>query len=321
MLPALPALVLLAAPPPPVLPLPEAEALLLKAFDDGEPLPDLRVAPADRAGVAWLRSVAQDPVPRSPFARGSRGDREVRALETLLSTATPPAEALVRLNLAWAGSHLRLWKEGQRLIRQGLWGPELRRAWEDRLLDLDGPPAVRSWALRHALCFALAEGAEDRFGELREAWGEAAQDLFRAFQRAYGLLGAPAPRLPLWTLPGLEAVEVALADRPGIRVRLEPPDRDPLVPPPGIDLWIVPSQQGLQPPEDPVLRGAELAEGRALAERFRRAGLTGHLASSRAPFEALALVFFPVELRVDAQGRIAWIRMGDAARVQPRPTP
>lgn len=321
MLPALPALVLLAAPPQAVLPLPEAEATLLMALDDGNPLPDLRVASRDRAGLGWLRSVAQDPAPRNPFPKGSRGDREVRALETLLRIAEPPVEGLARLDLAWAGSHLRLWKEGQQRIRQGLWGPELRRAWEDRLLDLDGPPVVRGWALRHALCFALAEGAEGRFGELREAWGEAAPDLFQAFQRAFGLVGAPAPRLPVWTLPGLEATELVLADRPGARVRLEPPDQDPLLPPPGIDLWIVPSQLGLQPMEDPFLRGSELKEGRVLAERFRRAGLAGYLASSRKPFEDLAFVYFPVELQVDVQGRVAAIRMGDAARVQPRPTP
>lgn len=321
MLPALPALVLLAAPPQPAHPLPEAEATLLMALDDGSPLPDLKVAPRDRAGVAWLRSVAQDAAPGNPFPKGSRGDREVRALEALLGATEPPAEDLARLELAWAGSHLRLWKEGQRRIRQGLWGTALRRTWEDRLLDLDGPPVVRGWALRHALCFALAEGDEDRFGGLREAWGEAAPDLFRAFQRAFGLLGAPAPRLPVWTLPGLEATELALAERPGTRIRLEPPDRDPLLPPPGIDLWIVPSRLGLQPAEEPFLRGAELKEGHALAERFLRAGLTAHLAASRKPFEELALVYFPVELRVDAQGRVADIRMGDAARVQPRPTP
>lgn len=321
MLPALSALVLLAAPPQPALPLPEAEATLLMALDDGKRLPDLRVAPRDRAGLAWLRSVAEDPEPRNPFPKGSRGDREVRALEALLGEAAPSREAIARMDLAWAGSHLRLWKAGQRRIRQGLWDHGLRRAWEDRLLDLDGPPVVRGWALRHALCFALAEGAENRFGELREAWGEAAPDLFQAFQRAFGLLGAPAPSLPLWTLPGLEATEVALADRPGARVRLEPPDQDPLLPPPGIDLWIVPSQLGLQPMEDPFLRNGELAEGRALAERFRRAGFTAYLASSRRPFEALALVYFPVELQVDAQGRVAAIRMGDAALVQPRPAP
>lgn len=321
MMPALPALVLLAAPPQTVQPLPQAEATLLMALDDGKPLPDLQVAPADRPGLAWLTSVAQHPVPRNPFPAGSRGDREVRALEALLRVPAPSPAALARLDLAWAGSHLRLWKEGQRRIRQGLWGMELRRAWEDRLLDLDGPSVVRGWALRHALCFALAEGAERRYGDLRDAWGDAAPDLFRAFQRAFGLLGAPAPRLPLWTLPGLEAAEVTLADHPGIRMRLEPPDQDPLIPPPGVDLWIVPSEGGLQPAEEPFLRGAELKEARTWAERFRRAGLTGYLASSRAPFERLALVYFPVEMEVDAQGRVAAIRMGDAARVQPRPTP
>lgn len=321
MLPALPALVLLATPPPPVLPLPLAESEFLLAIDEGGPLPDPRVAPGDRAGMAWLKSVAQEADPRNPFPRGSRGDREVRALEALLKEAAPGPQALASLDLAWAGSHLRLWREGQRRIRQGLWNPALRKAWEDRLLALDGPPVVRGWALRHALCFALAEGSEARFASLRDAWGEAVPDLFRAFQRAFGLLGAPAPTLPLWTLPGLEATELVLGERPGIRVRLEPPAGDPPSAPPDADIWIVPSERGDQPAAEPYLRDAELQEARALAERFKRAGLSGYLAASRRPFEALALVYFPVDLQVDADGRVASIRMGDAARVQPRPIP
>lgn len=321
MLPALPALVLLAAPPQPVLPLPEAEAAVLMALDDGKPLPALRVARRDRPGLAWLQAAAQGAEPRNPFPKGSRGDREVKALEALLQAPAPAPEAFARLELAWAGSHLRLWKEGQRRVREGRWGAALRQAWEDRLLELDGPGVIRGWALRHALCFALAEGSEARFAALREAWGEALPDLFNGFQRAFGLLGGPAPTLALWTLPGLEATELVLTERPGSRVRIEPAEWGTLAHPAGADLWIVPSGAGSQPVADPFLRDAELREGEALADRFQKAGLSGFLAASRQPFESLALVYFPVELQVDAQGRLSAIRMGDAARVQPRPAP
>ncbi|OQA32901.1 MAG: hypothetical protein BWY56_02160 [Acidobacteria bacterium ADurb.Bin340] len=321
MLSVLPALVLLAAPSHPPLALPDAEMLLLSALDEGQALPDPKVAPRDRAGLAWLRSVALDEHPRNPFAKGSRGDREVRALEALLREPCPSPEALAALDLAWAGSHLRLWKEGQGRVRQGLWHAGLRRAWEDRLLELDGPAVVRGWALRHALCFALAEGSENRFAALREAWGDALPDLFVDFQRAFGLLGGPAPTLPLWTLPDLTATELVLAERPGIRVRVQPAEGGTLTVPAGADLWIVPSRRGDQSVEDPFLRDAELREGQAIAERFKQAGLKGFLAASRQPFEERALVYFPVELQVDAEGCIASIRMGDAARVQPRPTP
>ena len=120
---------------------------------------------------------------------------------------------------------------------------------------------------------------------------------------------------------GLGTTELVLAERPGIRVRVQPAEGGTLTVPAGADLWIVPSRRGDQSVEDPFLRDAELREGQAIAERFKQAGLKGFLAASRQPFEERALVYFPVELQVDAEGCIASIRMGDAARVQPRPTP
>lgn len=321
MFPPLPALMVLAAPPAPVLPLNVAQQQILEAYEDGAPLPAPRVAPRDRAALSWTLGAAREDRPANPFPVGTAAQREAATLLALPSSPGP--EALERLKLDQAGSHLLLWRWGQRQVREGAWSPAQRRAWEDRLLGEDGPGMTRGWALRHALCFALAEGDEGRFGGLQEAWGGEAPEVFGRFQRAFGLLGAPAPRLPLWTLPGLEPGELVLAAHPGATCRIEPLPEGPLAPPPTGTLWVVPSRAGSHPPQEPFLAGPELAEAQALAQRFQAAGLQGWLAPSRPPLEAFSFTFFPVLIRMDDQGRVSSIRMGDAARAPepPQPTP
>ncbi len=314
--------VMLASTPPTApVPLEAAEMSALQALDEGLSLPAIRVRSRDRTGWAWFCSVVRDETPRNPFPKGSVGDREVRALEAFLADPRPRIEDLDRLELRWGGSQLRLWKVGRDRVQAGRWGSELRKAWEDRLLALDVSPFLRGWALRHALCFALAEEDGERFGQLREALEEEAPDLFQAFQRAFGLLGGPAPRFPLWTLPDLEPVELNLAEHPGARVHIGPASGDPIRVPSDATLWIVPTELGGQPVAEPFLQGREAHEAQELAERFRRSGLRGYVAASRRPFEAVALVFFPALLDVDEQGRLRSIRMGDAARPQPKPIP
>ncbi len=301
----------------PVLPLAEAEATYLQALDEREgagPVPLPAVAPPDQAALRWLSAAAEQDLPANPFPAGGAAWREAEGVRRLLRAAPHEwGKSLKTLPVTLGGSYLALWRWGQGKVREGRMGKALRILWEDRLLAEGGPGMVRSSALRHALCFALAEADLERFGRLKEWQEDAWSDFFTRFQNAFSLLGSPAPVVRLWSLPRMEPADVSLAELGGLQVRLEP-DPGAALPdlPPGT-AWIVPTRDGVQPEESSYLEGVSLEEARSLAARLEAAGRTAYLAPTRSVLEAYALMFFPARIVLDRQGRIKSIRMGDAA--------
>jgi hypothetical protein len=299
----------------------EAENALLEAFDLGGPLPD---APALTGAAAlpyqWLRAAASfDPaqaLPESPFATGPER-QEAEALRRLLQL--PKARlrgALKLLPLRESGTALALWRWGQLKVRAGAFDAPTRRLWEDRLLGA-GPALIRGYALRHALCWALAERNLARFSTVKAKAGEDGGEIMTGFQRLFGLLGGPSPELRFWTLPGLDYRDLRLDALGARRVWIRPAENGPLPELPTGTAWIIPSPSGSLDERAASLSGASLNEGEALASRFRLDGRSAFFAPSGAAFAQLGLVWFPVLLQLDAKGNLRSIRMGDAAPENP----
>lgn len=318
-LPALPALVA-QAPRQPEVPS-EAETALLEAYDWGRPLPPDPTRKGSAAlNLRWLKAAATFDaargLPANPFPSGP-GKAEAEALRRLMKGPTRPTpEALKALPLRRAGTALALWRWGQGQVRTGAFDLALRQAWEDRLLAA-GPGLTRGYALRHALCFALAEKDEARLAALRAHPNPGAEDTLKSFQRLFGLLGAPSPLLRLWSLPGLDYRDLRLDQLGGSRVWICPPEEGPLPALPSGTAWIVPSASGALDEREAGLSEGLLAEGRALGERFQAAGRSARFAPSRGAFEQLGLAWFPILIELDAKGDIQSIRMGDAAPEKP----
>jgi hypothetical protein len=175
------------------------------------------------------------------------------------------------------------------------------------------PTVIREAALRHALCFALDEADGSRFIQLKERLEEAFPDLFPRFQNAFALLGAPAPIMHLWRLPGLDSVDLSLGRLGARTVRMEPDPGSGLPQLPPDAVWVVPTREGAQPAASTYLEGASLEEAKRLLPRLAAAGRTAYLAPVRSIFETYALMYFPLQLELDSEGRILRIRMGDAA--------
>lgn len=314
-------------PPPPAAlapaPVPdqEAETALLDAFDWGAPLP----AAPKLKGVAalkyrWLRAAATfDPThgsPANPFAAGG-ALKEAEALRKLLKGPKEGAgDELKALPIRESGTALALWRWGQHRVRTGAFDAPLRRVWEERLLGA-GPALTRGYALRHALCWALAEKDEGRFAALRSMASPEAEDTLKGFQRLFALLGAPSPALRLWTLPDLAYQDLRLDQLGSTRIWIRPPEGEPLPEIPAGTAWILPSAAGSLDARDASLSEASLVEGQALAARLREAGRSAWFAPSRAAFEQLGLAWFPILIELDGQGDIQSVRMGDAAPRRP----
>ena len=299
----------------------EALEALLEAYDWGHPLP---LMPKKLKGPAalsyqWLsRAATFDPagdLPSSPFLSG----RERREVESLRRLPTVPREelhhALKALPLRETGSALALWRWGQVRVRTGAFDQATRRTWEDRLLR-DGPTLTRGYALRHALCWALAERDESRLAELRPAGDPSLEPVHQAFQGLFGLLGGPSPSLRLWTLPNLSYRDVSLGQL-GARIWICPWEKDAVPALPSGTAWIIPSASGALDERDASLPEPLLAEGRELARRLNAAGITALFAASRPAFERLGLAWFPILIELDAKGCLQSIRMGDAAPGRP----
>jgi len=314
LLPLLP-LVVHAAPP---VSLVDATSKLLEAFDYGLPpesLPRPLVSPKDRPALEWLRATLAEAHPANPFPKGSRSQREAEAVRALLiADSTNFASKLATLKPTLAGSHAALWRSGQTRARKGDFSAAQRHVWENLLAQPESPFVIRGLALRHALCFALAEGDESRLMTLKSDHGDEIPDFFQTFQRAFALLGGPAPRFYLWSLPELEPQDLSLS-RLGPRVYLSPTE----LPAPSDAVWIIPAPTTNHPTNLSVLGGESLKEAIHLAQQVRTLGRKAFLAPSRPPLEALALVYFPIDIRLDAAGMIQSIRMGDAAQANPTP--
>ena len=301
-------------------PLQEAEAAFLEAYDlreDASPLEVPEVAPRDRPAMRWLAAAAAKGLPANPFRKGSRAWREAESLRRLSNL--PPASwprAIESQPLTLSGSRLAFWRWGQPRARKGLLNPELRQRWEDKLLQEGTPDLLQDFALRHALCFALAEGDEARFAQLKERWSESVPVLFLNFQRAFALLGCPSPLFSLWKLPEITALDISLQALGAQKIWMAQDPGQGLPELPADTVWIVPTKEGKQPQEQFELLEPSLGEARSLAARLRKAGRSAFLAPTRKSFETYALVYFPIHLDLDSAGVIRKIRMADAALAQ-----
>lgn len=291
----------------------EREHQLLEAYDGDRPLPG---GPEGAASLRWLRAAAAfDPdagPPADPFPPGA-ARREAEALRSLLKApAGEFAPRLKALPLRLPGTALALWRWGQAQVRKGRFPRDTRWIWEDRLLA-EGPSLTRGYALRHALCWALAERDEPRFTTLKARTDPAADFVMAGFQRLFGLLGGPPPVVRLWRLPDLDYQDLPLDQLGGRQVWVCPAEPASLPECPAGASWIIPSAEGGLDERGASLTPGLLAEGQALAARLQAAGRTARFAPSRAAFESLGLAWFPILIELDARGNLASIRMGDAA--------
>ena len=310
-------------PPAEVRPAPPTAAELLDqaldAYDWGRPLPEAPKGPG-AAAHRWLQAAATfDPAsgaPADPFPAGSPR-QEAEALRTLLRT--PPARLgprLTALPLRQAGTALALWRWGQVQVREGRFTPALRRAWEDRLLK-GGPGLTRGYALRHALCWALAEGDEARFAALKARTDAAAEPTLSRFQRLFGLLGGPSPVLRLWSLPGQDYQDLRLDELGARRIWILPAEEGSLPDLPAGVAWVVPSLDAGQDERSASLPAGLAAEASALSARLQAAGRRARFVPSRAAFEAMGMAWFPILVELDDRGNLHRVRMGDAAPARP----
>lgn len=288
-----------------------AEAILLEAWDEARSLPRLTVAKADRAQLTWLEKNLQGSVPVNPFQGGHRDFLEAEAMRAFLLKGG----AVNGLSLRLTGSQAALWRWGAARARAGGWAVTERHAWEDRLTAPDMHFLFRESALRHALCFALAEQDEARFSELRERWGDQVNELFPSFQRAFALLGAPLPVLRIFGMPELSPLEESLGSRYR-RLRIEGSPKEGTLPVlPKDQACLLPTRRGALPLDESELDAESFAEAQSLKARLPATPTGYFLAPCRASLETHALVLFPVLVDLDETGRVTRIQMGDAARV------
>ena len=299
----------------------EAETALLEALDWGWAQPaDPNLKGPAALDYRWLQAAASfEPghgLPANPYAGGA-ATREAKALRSLLQA--PPEQVPNRLKALTqhqGGTSLALWRWGQRRVQEGAFPPPLRRAWEDRLL-VARPGILRGYALRHALCWALAEQDEARLAAIRVRAGQDAAETIQGFQRLFGLLGGPSPDLRLWSLPGLSYRDAPLDQLGASRIWIHPAEAGPLPVLPAGTVWIIPSPSGSQDEREASLTGTALTEGQALAQRLRATGRSAHFAPSSRAFEQVGLMWFPILIELDSRGYLSSVRMGDAGPRQP----
>lgn len=283
-----------------------AESALLAALDADSSLPALPHLKADAKAYAWLRAAAEwkpgAPAPRDPFPKGSRDAKEAAALRTFLASGQGAAE--LPLNLA--GSRLLLWTWMRDRDRHAPLPAAARAAIEDRLLQ-GGPDVIRGWALRHALCFAIAEKDDARFAALKAEKGSDFPGLFGGAQNLLGLLGGPSPLFRLWSLPGLRYRDLTLSMLGVTRVWICPPG----LPVPQGAAWIIPSDTGEQSEREAELNPGMKAEAQRLIPQLH--GQPAWFAAARGEWEAAGLSWFPILIELDGHGNLASVRMGDAA--------
>lgn len=309
-------------PPAEVRPAPPSSAelqdRLLEAYDWGRALPGAPKGPG-AATHRWLLAAATfDPqeLPANPFPPGAV-HREAEALRALMKAPSHRlASRLTTLPLRQPGTALALWRWGQAQVRAGRFTPALRQTWEDRLLG-EGPALTRGYALRHALCWALADQDEARFATLKAQASEATDPILAGFQRLFGLLGGPSPVLRLWTLPGQDYQDLRLDQLGARRLWILPAGEGPLPELPPDVAWIIPSPDAGLDDRSASLPVGLQAEARALADRLRAANRTAYYVPSRAAFEEMGLNWFPILIELDGQGNLKAVRMGDAAPQKP----
>ena len=295
---------------------PEPETLktleyqILEAFDYGAAI-ELPKLPSDRAAdqavIQWLHSAVSLSIPISTFAADSLEQSEAAEIIRFLNTAAvPPVSAFNELSLRLSGSQLALWRFGQASARSGKWGASVRRSWENRLMDSSIHPMIRGFAVRHALCWALAENDEARLADLKNSKiGEDAPLIFSLFQKTFASLDNPLTALRLWTS---SFSEVSDAGALGAGLWICP---DPDMPPPSpVSVWIIPILGS------PLKEGADNSQWKTSAEQFLKTPVFSDYKVFFAPFQKdldlLGIALFPVLIEQDSVGNVKSIRMGDA---------
>lgn len=296
---------------PSVLSLAEAEGTVLKAWDDqdghGE-FPRPLVDPRDEPGLRWLLAAAGPGLPANPFPKRTTAWKEAEAVRSLLRDGAS-ATALRNLPISYGGSALALWK----WARARELPSALRQGWEDRLLAPTVPAVLRTSALRHALCYALAEGDTERFGRLRREVGDEDPDLFLTFQRTFALLGGPSPRFRLWSLPDLHRQECGLQDLGSRRILIHPWLKGERPCRPEGAAWIIPLLEDHLPGLGDGLDTPRQKLGETLARDLGGDARNTWYAPGEEPMSTYGLIFFPVDIDLDSEGRIQRIAMGDAS--------
>jgi hypothetical protein len=286
----------------------DAERGLFAALDAGEDtIRPAKLLPEDRPAFNWLWAAAAwkpgAKAPSSPFFKGSAGDREAQVWRAFLAGGSgDPAE----MPLHQSGSRLLLWDWMRNRDRHAPLPKAERQRLEDRLLD-GGPAMLQGWALRHALCFAVAERDAARLGALKASHGAKAPDTFSGTQALLGLLDGPGPVFRLWQLPGLGYQDTRLGGLGARKVWICPPG----FPVPEGAAWVIPSATGNQNGREADLIAGMKAEAQALLPELK--GRAAWFAASRTEWEEAGLSWFPILIELDANGNVISVRMGDAA--------
>ncbi|MBI4911614.1 MAG: hypothetical protein HY823_02650 [Acidobacteria bacterium] len=300
------------APPP----FEDAAARILDHFDAFGRWIDMdlpEVAPADRPRMEWLVRCLRDERPANPFAKGSPEWTEAEAVRALLESSAPRGEALLQgLPLRLDGSRMAVWAWGRRRVREGAFDAPARVRWENALLNPALTGLAGSYALRHALCFALDARDEGRFADLKARCAARDPERILEFQKLFSLLGSPGPALRLWSLPSLEPRDLRLADLGKREVRIRPLGEGALPAPEGW-AWIIPTPSGSLGASEATLTGAARMECEELLRRLGPSAKGAWIAPSSEAFEQEGLSFFPIHISLDQEGRITRIRMGPAA--------
>ncbi|MBS1767084.1 MAG: hypothetical protein JST05_06750 [Acidobacteria bacterium] len=287
-------------------PLAQAEASLLAALDSGlAPKGESGLAPKDRAAYQWLLSAATwqpGAALAIPFPRGAQA-REAAAWSAFLAKDEGDPTALP---LTLSGSRLLLWSWMRERDRHAPLPKATRAAVEDRLLE-GGPDTLRGWALRHALCFAVAEKDLTRFTALKANRMDMAPDTFTSSQSLFALLDGPSPAFRLWRLPDLAYDDTPLGSLGARSVWICPPG----IPVPQGAAWIIPSATGGQNGREADLDPGMKAEARALLPELH--GRAAWFAASKETFESYGLQWFPILIELDEDGNLRSVKMGDAA--------
>lgn len=283
-----------------------AESALLAALDAESSIPETPRLASGAKAYAWLKAAAAwkpgAATPRDPFAKGSRDSKEAEALRVFLASGKDAAE----LPLDLAGSRLLLWNWMRDQDRHAPLPKGERARIEDRLLK-GGPDVIRGWALRHALCFAIADKDDARFAALKAEKGSEFPGLFGGAQNLLGLMGGPSPLFRLWSLPDLRYRDLTLSMLGARQVWICPPG----LPVPAGAAWIIPSDTGEQSDREAELSPGMKAEAQGLAVQLH--GQPAWFAASRGEWEAAGLSWFPILIDLDEKGNLISVRMGDAA--------
>ena len=177
-----------------------------------------------------------------------------------------------------------------------------------------GPAVLRGWALRHALCFALAERDTRRLAALKATRGVDA-GLARGFQALFALLDGPTPPFRLWRLPELDYQDLELGALGTRRIWIGPMEPGLRIPPG--TAWIIPSATGALGERESALHGPVKVEAEELASKVKALGHNAWFAASAQEWEHQGFSYFPALIELDDKGNLTRIQMGDAAPGRP----